>query len=277
MSLKNLPEIKALNAPKGAQWEIPSSALERWTPGVNAATDDAGLITIYDGIGEQWDGSGTTSRRIGAALRSIGERDVVISLNSPGGDFFEGIAIYNLLREHKGKVTVKVVGLAASAASVIAMAADRLEIARAGFLMIHNAWSIVMGNRHDLADAIAVLEPFDATMADVYSARSGMDAKKIAKLMDDESWIGGSEAVEMKLADALLPADEIQTPEETKASSALRRVDIALAKQGITRSERRELLKDLTGTPSATNKATPCAGLSAALNDLKSTLQRIQL
>ncbi|MFT2622165.1 head maturation protease, ClpP-related, partial [Escherichia coli] len=75
--------------------------------------------------------------------------------NSPGGDMFEGLAIYNLLREHEGEVNVKVLGLAASAGSVIAMAGDTVQIARAGFLMIHNAWVVAMGNRNDLRELAA--------------------------------------------------------------------------------------------------------------------------
>ncbi|TKA83994.1 Clp protease ClpP, partial [Sulfitobacter sp. 15WGC] len=73
-------------------------------------------------------GDGVTSKRIAGALRSIGERDVRVDINSPGGDFFEGVAIYNMLREHKAKVTVNVLGLAASAASVIAMAGDEIKV-----------------------------------------------------------------------------------------------------------------------------------------------------
>ncbi|MBN0106041.1 Clp protease ClpP, partial [Pseudomonas aeruginosa] len=93
----------------------------------------------YEPIGyDWWTGEGVTAKRIAGALRAIGgDVDVTVNINSPGGDVFEGLAIYNLLREHKGKVTVRVLGLAASAASFIAMAADEVKIARAGFLMIH--------------------------------------------------------------------------------------------------------------------------------------------
>src|SRR5690606_22249784 len=120
MSIRKLPKIEALVPPKCLQWEEPDGALARWSPEIRAA-DDSG-ISILGHIGESFDGSGVTARRIAAALRSSGEKDVTVAINSPGGDFFEGVAIYNLLREHKAKVTVKVMGLAASAASVIAMA-----------------------------------------------------------------------------------------------------------------------------------------------------------
>src|SRR3546814_13007802 len=81
---------------------------------------------------------------------------------------FEGIACYNVLREHPQTVTVKVMGMAASAASIIAMAGDQIEIGAASFLMIHNCWVMAMGNRHDMAETAEWLAPFDAAMADVY-------------------------------------------------------------------------------------------------------------
>ncbi|KLB48562.1 peptidase, partial [Xanthomonas euvesicatoria] len=104
---------------------------------------------------------GVTARRVAGALRAMGKGPVTVNVNSPGGDMFEGLAIYNLLREHDGEITVKVLGLAASAASIIAMAGDTVQIARAGFLMIHNAWVMAVGNRNDLIEVADTLKPFD--------------------------------------------------------------------------------------------------------------------
>ncbi|WP_367672858.1 Clp protease ClpP, partial [Serratia symbiotica] len=84
--------------------------------------------------------------------------------------------IYNLLREYPGKVTVKVLGLAASGASIIAMAGDEIQIGRGAFLMIHNCWVVAVGNRHDFAAMAENMAPFDNAMADIYSARSGLDS-----------------------------------------------------------------------------------------------------
>ena len=108
----------------GRKW--PRRRLIRWNSGVKAASEDDNTISILDPIGEDWYGNGVTSKRVSAALRAIGKTDVTVSINSPGGDYFEGLAIYNLLRDHPAKVTVKIVGIAASAASVIAMAADEV-------------------------------------------------------------------------------------------------------------------------------------------------------
>lgn len=270
---RTMPQARQVVRPQGMQWEASPQALERWSPDLMAAADKAeNTISILDMIGQDpWTGEGVTAKRISAALRNIGaENDVVVNMNSPGGDFFEGLAIYSLLREHKGKVTVKVLGIAASAASVIAMAGDEVMIARAGFLMIHNVWAVAIGNRNDFREMADTLEPFDVSMADIYAARSGMDAKKIAKMMDAETFIGGSEAVDQGFADSLLPADEVKKDANAKTDRvAAYLLDMALAKAGMPRSERRALLKDFkTGTPSAADDGMP--GAAEYLNAMNS-------
>jgi ATP-dependent Clp protease protease subunit len=280
MTIRKIPEIKALQRPDGLESLPNSDALARWDAGVRAADESAAetSISIYDAIGEDpWSGGGTTAKRIAGALRSIGARDVIVNINSPGGDLFEGIAIYNLLRAHEKKITVRVMGLAASAASIIAMAGDEIQIARAGFMMIHNCWVMAVGNRHDMREIADWLEPFDAAMADVYVARSGRAAKDIAKLMDEETWIGGKDAVDKGFADDFLPADQVKEDAaaraEVKDILAVRRVDALLAKQGIPRSERRSLIAGVkSGTPGAAGNATHDAG---GLSDFAASLRKL--
>ncbi|PLP33277.1 peptidase S14, partial [Klebsiella pneumoniae] len=207
-----------------------------------------------------------TAKRISGALRSMNGADVTVNINSPGGDMFEGLAIYNLLREYEGHVTVKVLGIAASAASIIAMAGDDIQIGRGAFLMIHNCWLYAMGNRHDFAELAQSLEPFDTAMADIYAARSGLDIAAVQKLMDAESYIGGSDAVAKGLADSLLSADAVSNGDESPAA-ALRKLDALLAKTNTPRSERRKLIKALTGnTPGA---VTDPDGKPGAAEDIK--------
>jgi ATP-dependent protease ClpP protease subunit len=256
---------------KGA--EAPASALAKWKPEIHAAaTEDEATINIYDGIGESWDGTGMTAKIVSSILRKNAGKDVTVNLNSPGGSFFEGLAIYNMLREYEGDVHVRVVGLAASAASVIAMAGDTIKVAESGFLMIHNSWSLALGNKHDMAEAAETLTKFDEAMIKVYTKRTGISEKKIVAMLDDETWIMGEQAVEQGFATALLDSDEIKT-EEVKDSfnASLRKIDVALAKDGMPRSERRALIKELTSTPSAAvEEATPSAGdnLSEVLNQI---------
>jgi ATP-dependent Clp protease, protease subunit len=276
MTLRNLPKINALSI-DGVKWDAPSDAIGKWDAAVKGAAGDD-TITMYDMIGSDGWTEGVTAKRIGAALRSIGSRDVTVSINSPGGDFFEGLAIYNLLREHPHKVTVKVVGLAASAASVIAMAGDEIQVAKSGFLMIHNAWSVVIGNRHDLRSAADVMDKFDASMAGLYAQAAGMTDEEAAAMMDAETWLTGQAAVDAGLATSLLSADEV-VAEQDKTNSAIaakRRVDSLLAKQGMPRSERRALLEQMRGThdaaPGVTHNADAdlIAGMRLAIAALKS-------
>lgn len=242
-------------------------AMDRFNPGVHAAAESDATISMYGMIGEDfWTGEGVTVKRIDAALRLIGPtNDVVINMNSPGGDVFEGIAIYNRLREHQAKVTVKILGLAASAASVIAMAADEIEIGTASFFMIHNAWVMAVGNRHDLAEVAAWLEPFDKALAGTYEARTGLTEAVIAKMMDEETWLSGKDAVEQGFADALLPADEVKVDKAKNETgqhvNAIRRAEAALTKE-MPRSAARNLLNQIKGTPDAVLVATPDAGIS---------------
>lgn len=280
MSLRKLPEIKAERLPTVHAFEPEPETLERWNAGVRAKAEDDNTISILEVIGEDyWSGGGVTLKRISAALRSIGERDVVVNLNSPGGDFFEGVAIYNALRAHKAEVTVRILGLAASAASVIAMAGDRIEIGKAGFVMVHNAWVLAIGNRHDLADAARTLEPFDDAMATVYAERAGIEKTVAAGWMDNETWFNGEQAVAEGLADGFLPADAA-VEDEAKARgaagfNALRRVDALLAKTGLPRTERRALLSEAKGgMPGAAPTVTHDADeLAALLEGLRSTLR----
>ncbi len=192
---------------------------------------------------------------------------------------FEGIAIFNVLREHPQPVTVKIMGMAASAASIIAMAGDTVEIGAASFLMIHNCWVMAMGNRHDMRETAEWLEPFDQAMVGVYAARSGRDPKEIAKWMDAETFMSGAQAIERGFADALLPADTMTTDAAAKARDTeineIRAMELSLVSAGMTRSDARARLNKIKGTPGAALGATPGAGADdwSGLPDLLSTIR----
>ena len=273
MSKRNLLPVANFNAKeKGG---VSPLAFDRWNPAIKASDENDNTIGIYDPIGyDYWDDSGVTAKRISAALRSLDGADVVVNINSPGGDVFEGLAIYNLLREYKGHVTVRVLGVAASAASFIAMAADEIQIARAGFFMIHNAWTGLWGNRNDLRETADFLEQIDDTIADIYHVRSGLSMDELKADMDKERWINGRDAIDSGFADAFLPSDVVveDTKNFTKEKVAAYKADILLAKAGMSRSSRRELIQDLKGTPGATNQATP----SASNDVLESVLQSMR-
>ena len=263
MSKKTLPGAPEGRPCAGVSSQVQPRALDRWNAGVRAAADSESdrSISVYDVIGyDYWTGDGVTAKRIAGALRSMGAGPVTVNVNSPGGDMFEGLAIYNLLREHDGEVTVKVLGLAASAASIIAMAGDKVQIARAGFLMIHNAWVMAAGNRHDLAEVADTLKPFDEAMAGIYAARTGQERKAMAKLMDAETWIGGEAAIEGGFADELLPSDQVEKGSGKASASAVRRIEAGLRASGMPKSEAMRLIsefKSSAGDPAGGGEGDP--------------------
>jgi ATP-dependent protease ClpP protease subunit len=275
MSLRQLPAVKAFERPESYQWDAPSSALELWAaaPMVApmAAAESDQTITIYDVIGEDyWTGGGFTAKRMAGALRAIGEKPVTIAINSPGGDMFEGLAIFNMLRDHKAEVSVKVMGLAASAASLIAMAGDQILMGQGSFLMIHNAWGVVVGNRHDMRAGADMFEPFDSAMAEIYAARSGQTGDKIAAMMDAETFINAKDARDLGFSDGDFAAPESEGASNSGADARVqsrRRLEALLAKQGVPRSERRKMFRD-AGMRDAADPATPRAGSHPAAFDM---------
>lgn len=279
MSLRKLPEAKAPARPQNLQWDAPSEALARWADRPLAAeANDPTVISVYDVIGESWDGGGWTPRRMAGALRAIGAKDITVKINSPGGDVFDGIAIYNLLREHPGKVTVDVMGVAASMASIIVMAGDEIRMGLGTFMMVHNAWGLVVGNRHDFRAAADIFDGFDGALADIYEARTGLDRKGVEKLMDAETWLGPSDAVAKGFADSIndgATADDASArARDAGAPSAQRRVDAILAQHGVPRVERRRMFREMAGTPSAAGTVTPSAGPDpASLRELINLLK----
>lgn len=273
MSLMPLPQINTLsNLPKPVAFDKRPDAVQKWQPEVKAKSDDdSNTITIYDDIGESWYGEGVTANRVAAALRQIGNQDVVVNINSPGGDYFEGISIYNLLAQHPAKITVQIVGLAASAASVIAMAGDEILMGDGTFLMIHNAWSVAIGNRHDLNNSADVLGQIDDTMADLYAKRSGLSKPEIEGMMDRESWLGRDLALSNGFATGSLESSVIEGGEDAGRKKSKALIDAAMAQQGLTRSQRREVFQNLfSGMPSAANSTTkPSAGDADVVNQIQ--------
>lgn len=277
MTLRTLPEAKSFPRPKNFQGDAPSDALARWAEMPMAAVDDANTISIFEQIGEDWwTGAGFTAKRMGAALRAIGKNDVVVNINSPGGDMFEGIAIYNQLREHPAKVTINVMGIAASAASIIAMAGDQINMGLGSFMMVHNSWGIVVGNQHDLADASKLFGEFDTALADIYMARTDMSRAEVEKLMDADTFMAASTAVEKGFADAVsAEADPAPNASSTIDPALLvrRQTEAALAKAGYTRGDRMNMLAALGGArDAAPNAVRDAGGIAAAIQRAREVL-----
>jgi ATP-dependent Clp protease, protease subunit len=257
MTLKPMPQPQAFERPAGYTWDAPADAVRHWAEKSFAAeADEPNTISIYGVIGDDMFGEGFTAKRMAGALRSIGPNAVTVNVNSPGGDMFEGLAIYNLLREHPAEITVKVMGVAASAASLVAMSGDRVLMGAGAVMMIHNAWGMVIGNRHDFADAASVFETFDASMAAIYAARTGKDSAAIMAMLDgptrasDGTYMTAAEAVAAGFADGQFDGPGAAAsarnllPESIRAE---RRLYAALADTGMPRKEREKLLISAKG------------------------------
>lgn len=154
-------------------------------------------LYLYGEIGE-W---GITASEFVQALGAVAATDITLHLNSPGGEVFEGMAIYNALRDHPAATTVQVDALAASAASVIAMAGDRVVMNRQSRMMIHDASGLVIGNAADMRMMADLLDTISDDLAGIYAARAGGTANAWRKQMKAESWFGADQAVAAGLAD----------------------------------------------------------------------------
>ena len=141
------------------------------------------------------------------------EGDITLWLNSPGGNVFAAAEIYTMIRDYPHKVTVKIASIAASAASVIAMAGNTVEMSPTALLMIHDPSTIAMGNAKDMEKAIATLNEVKESIINAYAAKTGLSRNRISKLMSDETWINAKKAVELGFADEIL-FDEKPSPDK---------------------------------------------------------------
>lgn len=160
-------------------------------------------IYVYDVIDAFW---GVSAADVTKALAGITAPNIVLRINSPGGDVFEARAMMTAIAEHPATVTARIDGLAASAASVLALAADTVEIAEGGFYMIHQAWTFALGNADDLRTTAGLLDKIDGSLVADYAARTGKTADEICAWMKAETWFSAQEAVDAGFCNAVMPS-----------------------------------------------------------------------
>ncbi|MCM8555350.1 head maturation protease, ClpP-related [Streptomyces sp. STCH 565 A] len=180
-----------------------------WYRITNAADPDEAEVMLYDEIGG-WFGS--TADELIAELRQVTAPRMRVRVNSPGGSVFEGVAIANALRSHPASVTVQVDGIAASIASVIAMAGDRIEMAPNTMMMIHDASGLAVGNATDMEEMAELLDLISDNIADAYAARAGGTREQWRERMRAETWYLPEDAVDNGLADEAVPGPKAGTP-----------------------------------------------------------------
>lgn len=183
--------------------------------------EDGGRTLFLNGAiaEESWLGDEVTPKQFKSELIS-GEGDITIWINSPGGDVFAASQIYNMLMDYKGKVTVKIDGIAASAASVIAMAGGEVLMSPVSMMMIHNPMTIAIGDKAEMEKAIAMLGEVKESIINAYELKTSMSRAKLSHLMDAESWMNAKKAVELGFADNIL-FNEAESPPDYEISAGM--------------------------------------------------------
>jgi len=167
---------------------------------IEASANDQAEILVYDVIGWPYNDAGDLVRYV----NSLGDKDILVRLNTPGGDVFDGMAIFNALANHKGKVTIRIEALAASMGSVLAMAGKEIQAYSNTMMMIHDPWIYTAGNQYELREMADLLEKISGNMLDVYAGRSKIGKREMREIMKAETWYTAKEAKEKGFIDTIL-------------------------------------------------------------------------
>ena len=176
--------------------------MKKWFEIINKA--DKAEIWIYEQIGEDfWTGGGVTAKSFQKELAGIKASQIDLHINSPGGEVFDGITIYNLIKQHPANVTAHIDGLAASIASVIALAGDTVIMAENALFMIHNPWGFAMGDASEMRKTADLLDKIGGSLVTAYASKSGKSDDEISALMDAETWMTAQEAKDAGFIDEI--------------------------------------------------------------------------
>ena len=217
---------------------------------VEAKADAPPEITIYDEIGA-W---GVTAKDFIAELKKIDAKQITVSINSPGGSVFDALAIYNALRAHDASVTTKVMGVAASAASVIAMAGTKVLMAPTALMMVHNPLTVAIGDSEEMQKAISMLDEVKESIINAYELKTGQSRTKLSHLMDAETWLNANKAIELGFADGILEDEKKRVQSDD--------VTYAFSRRAVTNS----LLSKVKPKIPKQNKGTPIESLEKRLS-----------
>ena len=165
------------------------------------AEGSATRIDMYDVIDDFY---GVSAADFTAALNSVKDGDISLHINSPGGDVFAARAMVAAISAHPSNITAHIDGLAASAASYVAIACDKVVMQDGSMMMIHQAWSLALGNSSDMRATADLLDKIDGTIVADYQRKTGMPADQLVQMMADETWMTAQEALDMKFCDAIV-------------------------------------------------------------------------
>lgn len=208
-----------------------------------AKRGDRAEIFIYGPIGSSFFEESVSAKQFARDLRGLKDVTAIdLRMNSEGGDVFEGQAIYTLLQDHQAEITVHIDGVAASAASFIAMAGDRIKIAESAFVMIHNAWAVALGDGDEFRRMADLLDNVNGVIRDKYAARTGQNPETVAEMMAAETWMNGPEAVERGFADEVV--ENLQVAATIRDPSRFRNLPAALRPRRVAAMSKIATLRD---------------------------------
>ena len=174
---------------------------------------------------ESWINDEITPKQFKSELMS-GSGDITLWINSPGGDVFAASQIYNMLMDYKGDVTVKIDGLAASAASVIAMSGTKVLMSPVSQIMVHNPMTVAIGNAEEISKAIDMLSEIKESIINAYELKTNLPRDEISKMMDSETWMNARKAVELGFADEIMYTEKDQNSEKISNSYIFSRMAV---------------------------------------------------
>jgi len=216
---------------------------------IEAKDDDNNAeIIIYDVVGWPYIDAFDLIRNLG----TIKAKNISVRINSPGGDVFDGVAIFNALKEHPAHVTTKIEGLAASIASIIALAGDEVQAHKNAMYMVHDPWVLAAGNQYDLREIADILGKIGGNMLDIYYDKSNIGKRELKQMMKDETWFTAAEAKDRGLIDTILDTgaakakfdlsiyanvpDELEDSDREGATLSKQEIERALRDAGASRS-----------------------------------------
>jgi ATP-dependent Clp endopeptidase proteolytic subunit ClpP len=249
--MNNLKYRSQKNAEAAAKyWNKPLDKPEWYK--IEALADDTAEVIIYDVIGWPFNDASELVR----SLAGMTAKTITVRINSPGGDVFDAVSIFNALQSHKSKVITRVEGLAASAASFLALAGKEVQAYQNTMVMIHDPWVCVAGNQYELRETADILEKLSGQMVDIYAGNSSVGKKEIRDMMKAETWMTAKEAKEKGFIDTIVDGKSAKAqfdlsmfanaPEDLTAEihdePAVRKYEKALRDAGASKSEARAIL-----------------------------------
>jgi ATP-dependent Clp protease protease subunit len=212
------------------------------------ADEGESRVLYFDGViaEETWFDDDISPAMFKSELMS-GSGPVTIWLNSPGGDCVAASQIYSMLMDYKGDITVKVDGIAASAASVIAMAGTKVLMAPTALMMVHNPLTVAIGDSDEMKRAISMLSEVKESIINAYEIKTNQSREKLSRLMDAETWMNANKAIELGFADGILADEKVQTPSAQMDNYAFSRR--AVTNSLLDKLKRKSIPESPKGTP----------------------------